>query len=310
MEESDERYELQLAIGLLQWIDNSGVRVRRHLFTAPADVEPEPTRGVLVIKPADSFERFRLELDMLEPQDQPKLTKVSEDNLVQLLEELDIAAWDKGKVAPILHMIAHLTSAEAQVDEDAIQYAPSTTRQVQVRYAPAIVLREKRGTAYQELIGQCQRLLSQAPSLPTSALTAVWKCFLQEGVTQHAPREADAAELLDGDTRMYFPLPVNDEQRMIVQRLSERPYVLVKGPPGTGKSHTIANLICHLLAKGQKVLVTAHTPRALMVLRDLLPREIQSLCVTTYGSSFEDRQLLTDARVRFWILAVRVDQAF
>jgi very-short-patch-repair endonuclease len=71
--------------------------------------------------------------------------------------------------------------------------------------------------------------------------------------------------------------------------------VLVKGPPGTGKSHTIANLICHLLATGERVLVTAHAPKALTVLRGLLPKDIRTLCVTAVGSSREDHRLLEDS---------------
>jgi hypothetical protein len=55
---------------------------------------------------------------------------------------------------------------------------------------------------------------------------------------------------------------------------------LVQGPPGTGKSHTIANLLCHLLATGKRVLITAETGRALQVLKDKLPAEIQPLCAS------------------------------
>jgi hypothetical protein len=69
----------------------------------------------------------------------------------------------------------------------------------------------------------------------------------------------------------------------------------VKGPPGTGKSHTIANLICHLLAMGHRVLVTAHAPKALAVLRGLLPDDVRDLCVTAMGSSREDQRLLEES---------------
>jgi very-short-patch-repair endonuclease len=71
--------------------------------------------------------------------------------------------------------------------------------------------------------------------------------------------------------------------------------VLVKGPPGTGKSHTIANLICHLLASGQRVLVTAYAPKALAVLRGLLPEDIRDLCVTSLGSSRDDQRFLEES---------------
>ncbi|MGB9604387.1 MAG: AAA domain-containing protein, partial [Bryobacteraceae bacterium] len=69
----------------------------------------------------------------------------------------------------------------------------------------------------------------------------------------------------------------------------------MKGPPGTGKSHTIANLISHLLAYGQRVLVTAQAPKALEVLLHLLPEGIRKLCVTALGHTREAQQRLFSA---------------
>ncbi|MFR6360135.1 MAG: AAA domain-containing protein [Sutterella wadsworthensis] len=59
--------------------------------------------------------------------------------------------------------------------------------------------------------------------------------------------------------------------------------MLVQGPPGTGKTHTIANLLGHFLSQGKRVLVTSHTTKALSVVKDLPPKEIQPLCVTMLG---------------------------
>jgi HrpA-like RNA helicase len=58
--------------------------------------------------------------------------------------------------------------------------------------------------------------------------------------------------------RSLFPLPYNDEQFEIAKRLNEQDAVTVKGPPGTGKSHTIANLISHFVAQGKSILVVSH----------------------------------------------------
>jgi hypothetical protein len=55
--------------------------------------------------------------------------------------------------------------------------------------------------------------------------------------------------------------PANPEQIRIAQQLEENGGVLVQGPPGTGKTHTIGNLVGHLLAQGKSVLVTSHTTR-------------------------------------------------
>ena len=71
--------------------------------------------------------------------------------------------------------------------------------------------------------------------------------------------------------------------------------VLVQGPPGTGKSHTIANLIGHLLAHGKSVLVTSHTTKALRVLRDHLVEELRPLCVSVLESDLDSRRQLEES---------------
>jgi len=78
---------------------------------------------------------------------------------------------------------------------------------------------------------------------------------------------------------LYFPLPYNDEQITIVQRLEQAPGVCVQGPPGTGKTHTIANIICHYLATGRSVLVTSRGEPALEVLQEKIPEEVRALTV-------------------------------
>ena len=85
--------------------------------------------------------------------------------------------------------------------------------------------------------------------------------------------------------------------KKILDRLKERFGVLVQGPPGTGKSHAIANIISSLLARGKRVLVTSQTENALKVLRDLIPPEIRSLCVSQLGSDAESKKQLNDSVV-------------
>lgn len=292
LEEAEERYELLLAIGLLQWRDSTGTNVKRHLLTAPAEITLDARRGVLTVVPAATFEMFRVELDMLEYQDRPRLEGTE---LQDLLEELDVRAWDKASVGDILRIVANKASANAQVNEDTwkpLEYVDDAFR---ASYAPALVLRERRPTAYEELVS---RLLDASESESSMRTTPPWERFVGEGEGEvHFGDVVSDVGEVPGDIsdRLYFPLLANEEQRRIAETLRSRPYVLVKGPPGCGKSHTIANLICHLLATGQRVLVTAHAPKALTVLRDMLPDDIRNLCVTALGSSREDQRLLEDS---------------
>lgn len=294
LEEAEERYELVLAIGFLQWRDPTGTAVGRHVLTAPAELSLDAARGLLTVAPAASFDGFRVELDMLELQHRPRL---NEDKLGEQLEALDIQAWDAALVATLLREIANSLRADAQVDER-FQRADRIQERPHLSLAPALVLRERRPTAYEDLI--CKFL--DATTGEDLKGTPPWLRLLREGEPPSAGAdepiaapEANTSGSAEAD-RFLFPLPTNEEQRQIAHRLQAEPCVLVKGPPGTGKSHTIANRICHLLARGDRVLVTAHASKALAVLRGLLPDDLRDLCVTALGSSRED-QLQQGARL-------------
>jgi very-short-patch-repair endonuclease len=71
--------------------------------------------------------------------------------------------------------------------------------------------------------------------------------------------------------------------------------VLVQGPPGTGKSHTIANLIGHLLAKGKRILVTSQTSKALKVVREKVVSPLQPLCVANLSNDSESKAQLKES---------------
>ncbi|WP_029001180.1 AAA domain-containing protein [Azohydromonas australica] len=86
---------------------------------------------------------------------------------------------------------------------------------------------------------------------------------------------------------LYFPLPYNQEQVTIVERLEHSDGVTVQGPPGTGKTHTIANIVCHYLATGRRVLVTSRGETALQVLQDKIPAGVRALSVALLSSDRE-----------------------
>jgi very-short-patch-repair endonuclease/energy-coupling factor transporter ATP-binding protein EcfA2 len=94
---------------------------------------------------------------------------------------------------------------------------------------------------------------------------------------------------------ILFALPANIEQLQLARQIENKDVVLVQGPPGTGKTHTIANLLGHLLSQGKRVLVTSHTSKALKVLRDKVPENIQSLCVSVLDDAAKSRKELEHA---------------
>lgn len=81
--------------------------------------------------------------------------------------------------------------------------------------------------------------------------------------------------------RPLFALPTSNTQKHIAELLLTQNYpaVVCEGPPGSGKSHTIANIIGAYLSQGKRVLVTSKNAPALSVLRGRLPASVQELCV-------------------------------
>jgi DNA-directed RNA polymerase subunit L len=94
---------------------------------------------------------------------------------------------------------------------------------------------------------------------------------------------------------ILFSKPANAEQYEIAARLTKAKAVLVQGPPGTGKTHTIANLLGHLLSQGKTVLVTAHTTKALRVLRQQVDEALQPLCLSVLESDADSQAQLSRA---------------
>lgn len=94
---------------------------------------------------------------------------------------------------------------------------------------------------------------------------------------------------------ILFSKPANSEQYEIAARLTKAKAVLVQGPPGTGKTHTIANLLGYLLSQGKTVLVTAHTTKALRVLRRQVDEALQPLALSVLEGDADSQAQLARA---------------
>lgn len=91
------------------------------------------------------------------------------------------------------------------------------------------------------------------------------------------------------DENILLTKPANSEQLAVAKYLEKNSTVLVQGPPGAGKTHTIANMIGHLLAQGKSILVTSYSEKALSVLKNKVEDNLQSLCLSLLSTT-ESRQ--------------------
>jgi len=190
--------------------------------------------------------------------------------------------WEKEKLVELFRRFVHVIDPQGAFREErAPLEEASLPEHPQIHWEPIILFRQRDigifATRLEEAIERVKSL-SELPQL----FAHISGLVSAEG--QVSPWET-ARESWD---QILFPLPSNEEQREIIEKLGRDLVVLVQGPPGMGKSHTIANLICHLLAHGKRVLVTSQTSRALKVLYEKLPDSIQPLCITALGDRKED----------------------
>lgn len=280
-----EEYELVLGLGLLLWQSPSGQRIRRHLIVADADLEFDAQRETYSVRPHPDGARLRLELEMLDAQNQsPQAELAAKTKLANCQDD----PWDTHCIEQALKEIIHRIDARAIYDPT-LDPTPHTASETPVvLYAPALILRKRSTRGLTETLTQMKRAIE-----PAKGLTFQFADLAE--VIQPADEGASNDTSVDQpgmSDMVFFPKPYNAEQRRIVETLRQAPCVLVQGPPGTGKSHTIANLICHLLATGQRALITAKTPRALQVLERLLPEELRPLCIYLLGNATEERRSL------------------
>lgn len=266
-----EVYELVVGIGLLAW--NSNQRIRRHMITSPCEIDVDSSTGQIEVRPTDTEGRNRLELDMLEPDDR------GPGDVVQSLSE-EVEEADPLQLQSLAPSIIQRWINRSKPDgtyEPSLSI-PQASGSPVVQLAPAIILRKRGQRTLHQLLDDISRQIESGADLPEGVARLVETNVMESGGGPEAPK------LGFEDPELYFPLPSNEEQRAIVDRMSSQRGIVVQGPPGTGKSHTIANLTSHLLAQGKRVLITSHTERALHVLRDKLPNEVRSLCVALLGS--------------------------
>lgn len=68
---------------------------------------------------------------------------------------------------------------------------------------------------------------------------------------------------------LYFPFKYDKYQRSTTSILNNKASI-IEGPPGTGKSETISNIICHLAVNNKKILFVSQKPQALRVVKNKL----------------------------------------
>ena len=292
-----EELELVVGVGCLAW---AKAGVHRHLVTAPVGIRFDDDTGRLTVHRVESVATADVELDMLDPGlvANPKhVNDIRAD-----ARDLDAHPLHRKETGALVRRLVHALDPNGEYrDEDA---SPRQEKTAVAAYAPAVILRRRSQQGIVEIFTTIVDQLAEDQQVPDGLRPLVDP---DHRPRPHTPDPEDGA-LVEVDGDAFLPLPVNATQLRIVRQVDTQAQTLVQGPPGTGKTHTAAALLSHLLAQGKRVLVTAHTDRALREVRDKLPTEIKPLSVAVVGSSREDMSDLKVAVERIAAAATDHDE--
>ncbi|MCD5317005.1 AAA domain-containing protein [Kineosporia babensis] len=281
LKEDQATHELTWGHSILGWQVGEQT-IFSPVVTTRMTIESDSRDGTLRVLPERGSE---LELDALEGLGIPAIAELTA--LRERLRANPLDPWLADSLNSINSSVLAPLGLDAKLNESGEVVQPNrhpVLTPTWVLYSRKRALRQER--FYQELAD----LIDEKGFIPEGVAAIVAD---EETIT--ADREAGSTGYGNQNTAEWtavadfplLPLPSNDDQDRIIRQLGRSPGVTVQGPPGTGKTHTIANLVSHLVAHGKRVLVTAQKEQALEVLRDKIPEELRDLSVAMLGSSPE-----------------------
>ncbi|HWI96191.1 MAG TPA: DUF4011 domain-containing protein [Solirubrobacterales bacterium] len=126
-------------------------------------------------------------------------------------------------------------------------------------------------------------------------LTDHWQEFMANPVVEHLVERpgqgfedpaGDAGAVVVDEADLHLPIPADGSQMEAITMAEAGRSFVLEGPPGTGKSQTITNLITRLIARDQTVLFVAEKQAAL----DVVKRRIEKLGLTPFVLDLHGRR--------------------
>lgn len=284
--------ELVWGIGHAKWFDGS-VWVNGPVLEVMVEVELAQD-GALLVRPKEhtgvTFHR-----PILVALNCTGSSATALHRTVSELEPTSISPGQPATYVPLLKRIAVELSSAGRFQNSSVR--SSQFNDLIVTEAWCLFCRPKPSSVWaRDAITFAEQLAVETPNLPL----ATWSLTHGPGVLARLQQEQRNSSTTSKrqwwpwgkpeETVVYdkplFPLPTSEAQNRIAHLLLDQQYpaVVCEGPPGTGKTHTIANVICAYLCKGKRVLVTSKNSAALTVLRERLPPSVRDLCVDVSAS--------------------------
>lgn len=282
LDREGERFDLVIGDGILSWDQVDG-GIFHPLLLQRVQLEFDPRIPEFKVVDAEFSAEFHASLLQ-------SIAEVEPGKLRSRREEFEAAGFHPldEEVSGFLEALANQLSAQGRFVGKKRPDLGATDPQI--GRSPVLFLRS-RTKGFGSAIDNVLEGMREREEF-CAALTSIVGCDVPGPKTPENQPDNSPVAIDANEKQILFGKPSNREQIRIAQSIDRHGSVLVQGPPGTGKSHTIANLIGHLLAHGQSVLVTSHTTKALRVLREHLVETLRPLCVSVLESDTESRRQL------------------
>ncbi len=288
LQKNSENLEIVWGNYILAWKAESE-NIINPIFTTKMELDFDAEKGKFSLKPYDG--KTKVETNIFAKINIPDI-----DKILKIKDDLEGKTFDPRNIeetAGSLYKMAHYMSSEVSPSGEIERKLCGITDIITTKYpvfynAPVIIVRKLDNRLWNSELKSIIKLIEAGYPIPPTIEAMVEEKDVHEKIEEKE-------SFININKEILFPLPSNEEQKEVVDRLSKNYGVVVQGPPGTGKSHTIVNLICHLLAHGKRVLVTSQTGRALRVLSERIPEEIRPLCVSILGDDTKSLKELDES---------------
>lgn len=293
---NDSNLEIVLSVGLIQYskINSKGnlSKINQHLFHFPLILDID-SNNVVKISISDKenpyADFFFLNNTPVEKEELSNIIDRFEERITNLGYEFIFESDFKELISRSLQGISSNSEFENSIYRPENDHAREDY--FKISFSPAINIKQRKPRFFEKLTdsiieyseeneieGKLFNLLVRNPESTGNNSYVKSNYFKDELFEKY---KANISNLNgDEDFSVFFPLPFNKEQKQIYDNYLKNRLTVVTGPPGTGKSHTIVNILCTLLAQGKRVLVTAQTDKALESLLDKIPNTFDDLIFT------------------------------
>ena len=133
----------------------------------------------------------------------------------------------------------------------------------------------------ESLINDYEEIISWENVDLLDSFSDLLESFVKENPKSFIKEIDDEWDDLNIEQKLIYqsPIPLNEEQKQVINALNKNDckFIILEGPPWTGKSHTITSIICKALLEEKSVLVLSDKKEALDVVEDKITNTLNKI---------------------------------